>query len=129
MIVGDNFQLEQKAEELDRQSFFSLGYIWNGYYVKADFKKALEYYKKAADNNSSDGNIALADISLWGLGLDINLDLAKKYYKIEHNIGNPEEHLVLLNNNCKSYRWPWYNKCYLSFQNSWIWVYDAWHHL
>ena len=87
----------KKPSNLDRKSYVFFGvHYHNGYYVKADFKKALEYYKKAADNNSSDGNIALAATYRYGdLGLDINLDLAKKYYKIEHNIGNPDGTLGL----------------------------------
>ncbi len=87
------FSWNKKAEELgSAKAFFNLGIHYEyGYYVKADFKKALEYYKKAADNNSSDGNIALAGTYHYGdLGLDINLELAKKYYKKEHNIGNPD---------------------------------------
>ena len=92
------FSWNKKAEELgSAKAFFNLGIHYEyGYYVKADFKKALEYYKKATDNNSSDGNIALAATYHYGdLGLDINLDLAKKYYKIEHNIGKPEGTLGL----------------------------------
>ena len=92
------FDWQQKAIELGSpQALYSMGIDYEyGNFVNSDYKKALDYYLKAAEAGVSDANIELGNIYAFSwLGVEGDLSKSKEFLMREISIGNPQALYVL----------------------------------
>ncbi len=76
-------QLRALAEKGDPVAQFALATVYEGAfgYPRLDPKEAAAWYRKAADQNIPEAQMALADRLMQGVGLDKNYDEAAKLYR------------------------------------------------
>ena len=95
--VSDIEILQESADSGNTDSLITLGRMYrDGNGVKADFKKAMEYFERA--NVNGDNPVALEELASFyenGYGVELNLNTAKRYYRKAITIwnGNNTGHL------------------------------------
>ena len=59
------------------------------FFNNKEYKKAMKYYRKAAENNSSDAKFMLGQMYYYGKGVVIDYQKAGKWYSLSAMDGNP----------------------------------------
>ena len=81
----------KKAEAGDAGSQTFLGLIYEqGSIVRQNYKKAIEWYTKAALQNNADAQFSLGNLYFFGNGVSQDLEKAFDWYKKAANAGSME---------------------------------------
>ncbi len=93
-------QLRKKAKNGDPEAQVNMGYIS---FMKSDYKTAISWYKKAANQNFADGLSNLGWMYYKGKGVKKDIDKAIKLYKkaAKQKNGKAQYHLGMIYYNDK----------------------------
>lgn len=82
----------QLAEEQGEPKYTWLGYLHD---LKAEYEKALEYYKLGAEEENEVSAFNFANLNSKGLGTPKNNKQAIKYFELSAELGYPHAHIEL----------------------------------
>lgn len=86
------FEHYQKAEALAEPKYNWLGYFYD---LKAEYEKALEYYRLAADEGNEISAYNYGILISKGLGAAKNNEMAVRYFTLSLTLGYPTAHIEL----------------------------------
>ena len=71
-----------KNSEVDALEYVGTAYLCGNDGLKADFEKAISILRLAAEGGSTTAQLYIADCYAFGIGVDIDVDIAKIIYRM-----------------------------------------------